>query len=293
VKQFSKWLVVDRRTDENRLAHLQGGNVKTDVRRRRRELNDDEIRRLLKATRVGGVFSRLTGEQRRMLYITALGTGLRASELASLTSRSFDLDNTTPTVTILPEHEKAGRGDTLPLSPDVVAIIKPWLTQHAPDAPLWPGKWAKHKQGSLMIEHDLDAARESWIDETKEDEQEKERRRKSTDFLRYRNADGELADFHSLRHCFLSRLGRSGVSPKTMQRLARHSTVTLTIDRYGHASLHDLKSAMNMIAPLPMEVGDHIPGSSVSSDSQEVSRGVTNYRDDSAEEVTTVLRVTA
>jgi hypothetical protein len=35
-----------------------------------------------------------------MLYRLALTTGLRASELASLTKRSFDLDSTPPTVAV-------------------------------------------------------------------------------------------------------------------------------------------------------------------------------------------------
>ena len=52
-----------------------------------------------------------------------------------------------------------------------------------------------------------------------------------TDFLSYRDDDGRQADFHALRHTFLSRLGRSGASAKVIQRLARHSTVGLTLDR--------------------------------------------------------------
>lgn len=33
----------------------------------------------------------------------------------------------------------------------------------------------------------------------------------------YRDDDGQQADFHALRHTYLSRLGRSGASPKAMQ----------------------------------------------------------------------------
>ena len=47
IKQFTRWLVRDHRTDEDRLAFLQGGNVKTDRRLERRELNELEIQYLL------------------------------------------------------------------------------------------------------------------------------------------------------------------------------------------------------------------------------------------------------
>ena len=72
-----------------------------------------------------------------------------------------------------------------------------------------------------------------------------------TDFLSYRDDDGRQADFHALRHTFLSRLGRSGASAKVMQRLARHSTVGLTLDRYTHAGLYDLQAAVEKLPPLP------------------------------------------
>jgi len=97
----------------------------------------------------------------------------------------------------------------------------------------------------------LEAARLAWIDETK-DPAEKEAREKDGDFLRSRNSDGEHLDFHALRHSFLSRLGRAGASPKVMQSMARHSTVTLTMDRYAHVALHDLDAAVNSMPALPV-----------------------------------------
>ena len=66
----------------------------------------------------------------------------------------------------------------------------------------------------------------------------------------YKTNEGQ-ADFHSLRHTYLSRLGRSGASPKAMQRLARHTTVELTLGRYTHANLYDLAAAVNGLPPLP------------------------------------------
>ena len=50
----------------------------------------------------------------------------------------------------------------------------------------------------------------------------------------YRDDAGRVADFHSLRHTFITNLARGGVHPKVAQALARHSTITLTMDRYSH-----------------------------------------------------------
>ncbi len=55
---------------------------------------------------------------------------------------------------------------------------------------------------------------------------------------------------------YLSRLGRSGASPKAMQRLARHTTVQLTLGRYTHANLFDLKSAVDLLPPLSSPSSD-------------------------------------
>ena len=100
VKQFARWLVKDRRTDADPLAHLAGGNVKLDRRHDRRELSDAELTRLFGTVRAAGRRARLDGPDREMLYLVSAYTGLRASELASLKPRSSDLNAATPTVTV-------------------------------------------------------------------------------------------------------------------------------------------------------------------------------------------------
>ncbi len=248
-KQFCRWMVKDRRATENPLSHLTMGNVATDRRLERRELTEDEIRELLSATWSGPTRFGLTGEQRLMLYAVALGTGLRASELASLSPKSFNLDADPPTVRIEAAQEKARRGDTIPLSPDLVSILRPWLASVRTPL-LWPGKWAEHKQAGKFMQRDLVAARDAWLKTAKTPQEQAEREK--SDFLSYRDADGMQADFHALRHTFLSRLGRAGVPAKVMQRLARHSTVELTLGRYTHASVYDLAAGVGALPPLPI-----------------------------------------
>ena len=72
----------------------------------------------------------------------------------------------------------------------------------------------------------------------------------------YRDDAGRVADFHSLRHTFISNLARGGVHPKVAQQLARHSTITLTMDRYTHTNrgqLVDALSALPDLTPEPCE----------------------------------------
>jgi hypothetical protein len=66
----------------------------------------------------------------------------------------------------------------------------------------------------------------------------------------YRDVDNRVADFHSLRHSFVTMLSRSGVHPKTAQELARHSTIDLTMNVYTHARLSDLGAAVEGLPSL-------------------------------------------
>ena len=248
-KNFLNWMVSNRRLSANPLSHMKGGNVKVDRRLERRELGEEEIRWLLATVQSGKTIHGLTGWQRFTLYFAALGTGLRASELASLTAQSFDLESDPPTVRILAKNEKARRGDTLPLPPDLAALLNGWLPTIEAEANLWPGPWAAYKSASKFFQQDLHSAREAWLTSAQSDEERAAMAK--TDFLSYRDSEDRQADFHALRHTFLSRLGRSGASAKVMQRLARHSTVELTLGRYTHAGLFDLQSAVDKLPPLP------------------------------------------
>ena len=74
--------------------------------------------------------------------------------------------------------------------------------------------------------------------------------REKSDFLAEVDAEGQIVDFHALRHTFISNLARSGVHPKVAQQLARHSTITLTMDRYSHVKLDEQAKALAMLPGL-------------------------------------------
>jgi hypothetical protein len=68
--------------------------------------------------------------------------------------------------------------------------------------------------------------------------------------IQYRDDAGLVADFHALRHTFISNLARSRVHPKAAQSLARHSTITLTMDRYSHTLVGEQAEALNALPDL-------------------------------------------
>ena len=223
IKQFCRWMVKDRRASESPVAHLDGLNVKTDRRHDRRALTIEELRRLLEVTRCGPDRRNMTGLERTMLYRLAVETGLRAGELRSLTRASFALDGDPPTVTVAAAYSKRRREDTLPLRPQLATDLRSFMGNLAPATLVF--KVPKHTHSARMFRQDLEAAG-----------------------INYRDDAGRVSDFHSLRHTFISHLVAGGVHPKTAQTLARHSTITLTMDRYSH-SFHSEQSVALGVLP--------------------------------------------
>ena len=62
----------------------------------------------------------------------------------------------------------------------------------------------------------------------------------------YKTSAG-ICDFHALRHTFITRLARSGVAPAVAKTLARHSTITLTMDHYTHLRVEDTRAALKAL----------------------------------------------
>jgi integrase len=225
IKGFCRWLVRERRIPDSPLAHLATVNVRTDRRHDRASLSADAVMRLLAATRTGRPFRGLSGADRALLYETALLTGLRVAELASLTSSSFDFESDPPTVSVEAGYSKHRRRDVLPLHPELVAELRMRAAAQGPGVPLWIGTWSQ--RASRMVRSDLERAG-----------------------LPYRDQHGRFFDFHALRHTFLSNLARSGVHPKLAQGLARHSSIELTMNAYTHVDLDDLNRGLRLVPGL-------------------------------------------
>lgn len=247
-KAFCNWLVRDGRLTCNPLRHLQRLNAETDVRRQRRVLTPEELERLIAASEQSQrKLGRMRGHDRAMVYRLAAFTGLRAQELASLTTRSFDLMADPPTVRVDACYSKHRRTDVLPLAEDLVERLATYLAERAteaePDERLWPGKWYR-KAGEILL-YDLEAARTAWLDEAKDKREWQERRQ--SHFLDLEDEAGRVMDFHALRHGFITYLVTANVPPKVAQMLARHSTISLTMDRYTHLGIVDLVDGLKRL----------------------------------------------
>ncbi len=256
IKQFCTWLESDNRVPQERnpVAHLAAQNADTDIRWQRRSISSEEFARLVAAAESGPDVQCVRGPDRAMLYIFAAWTGYRREELASLMKKSLNLGASPPTVKVAAGYSKRRKHDTVPLHPDVVKRLTAWLaTRHLRSAeePLFPLRAAKGglRRTSKMMCLDLERARDAWIEEV-EDPQEQERRRE-TDFLKYQNEAGLYADFHANRHTFISNLSRAGVHPKMAQTVARHSDVNLTMGVYSHVDLDQQAAAINALPAPP------------------------------------------
>ena len=126
-KQFTRWLVRDRRTPTDPLVHLSRLNVRTDRRHDRRALSDEEFKRLVEAARRGKRVEGISGPDRAMLYVLAAWTGFRKGEIGSLTLRSLRLDDEPPTATVAACYSKHRREDTQVLHPELVRQLREWL----------------------------------------------------------------------------------------------------------------------------------------------------------------------
>ncbi len=104
------------------------------------------------------------------------------------------------------------------------------------------------RRTSEMMMQDLAAARALWIDEAANDKEHQDREK--SDFLKYRDSSGRFADFHSLRHTFVTNLCRADISPKTAQTLARHSDIRLTMNVYSHVEEKERADAIQKLPGL-------------------------------------------
>jgi len=248
VKQFARWMVRDGRASESALMHLQGVNVRTDRRHDRRALAPLEIRWLLDVTDNADAPERhgMTGPARAMLYRLAVESGLRAAELRSLTRASFMLDGNEPSVTIAAAYAKNRRQDALPLRLDTAALLATHLAGKMPTAQAFAVP--RRTDVIRMFRADMADARRTWIAASQTALERFER--EGSTFLSDRDESGRWADFHALRHTFITGLVTGGVNPKVAQTLARHSTIGLTMDRYTHLYAGNLAAALDVLPDL-------------------------------------------
>ena len=176
--------------------------------------------------------SKLTGDELAdRLGVTRQTIQNYLTELRSLSRASFDFDSVPATVTILAADAKNGKGDCLPLRPDLAKALKEHMVLFLPTARAFPGMWGD--RGAEMIRIDLEAAGILSRDENGD--------------LVITDEYGRVYDFHSLRHTFGSQLNEARVPLATAQKLMRHSDPKLTANIYTHVMVETKAEALDKL----------------------------------------------
>jgi len=222
LRQFGRFLVRGAIVAESPFADVTLAiHVESDRRLQRRALMADEMRRLLESVaKSPTVRCRLPGPTRRLVYWVAGTTGLRRNELGALTPESFDFSGPTPQVRVGGQHTKNRRRADLPLRNDLAAELQIWLVGKPPGEPVFPIRGAATH---TMIANDL---KDAGIEAAK---------------------DGRRVDFHALRTTTVTALALSGVPLAVAQKIARHSTPTLTANVYAVVGVDELQKAVEKL----------------------------------------------
>jgi integrase len=231
LKSFTRWLSDNHKLPRDPLSSVRKPNPKADRRRKRRVLLADEWRRLEVATLAGPERYGMSGAERRLLYQTALQTGLRSNELRSLTRGCIVANADRPFIVCDAGTTKNRKQARQYVDEALAADLMAHATTKVPAAPLFA--MPEPTDVATMLRDDLDEARRLWLREAIDDADEYARREKS-DFLVATNHEGGMLDFHALRHTCGAWLALANVQPKLVQTIMRHGSISLTFDTYGH-----------------------------------------------------------
>ncbi len=213
---------------DNPLIGMKEENEAVDLRHEREPLTEEQFLELHRtATKSEVVIEGYDGETRATIYLLAYATGLRRSEMASLTPRSFNFDPDAPTVTVEAAFSKHRRQDVIELPKVIVPLLG--VDCSKPDEPIFS---APHRKTHKMLRLDREAASISYQSET-----------------------GKYRDFHALRHAYITRVWQAGAAPNVARTLARHSDLRATM-RYSHTRRDEerrIVDRMNGFPKLPAE----------------------------------------
>jgi integrase len=212
---FVRWMLDSRRAQTTPAGHLP--KLEIEKKAVRRPLTEEEVPLLLQAavnspeTRFG-----MTGYERAVLYLMAVETGLRATELKNLTVSCFDLK--AGFVTLDKTKTKNRKEAVLPLKKSRIENLKKFLDGKGPEDAAF-GIW-ENPRSAEMIRADL------AVSEVKTDE-------------------GLPVKFHSLRDTFITSLDKTSASLAERMTLARHSMAgSLTLGTYTHVKAFNLKKVI-------------------------------------------------
>jgi integrase len=206
---FFNWLIKLGRTGCNPLLSVEKAKTKEGKAEERRALSDDEMLRLLA----------VAGE-RKPVYLMAVHTGLRSSELAALKWSDLHLGAITPFVKVRASTTKNGKSADMRLHPELASALRDF-------------------KGSGVLDDELVFKRIPRI--------ERFRRDLIKAGIPFQDAFGRRAVFHSLRHTFGTNLARGGVASRVAMTLMRHSDRRLTDKVYTDENLLGTWAAFDVL----------------------------------------------
>lgn len=201
------WCVDTNRLTDNPLKNVPKLDERRDRRRVRRAFTTEEIDRLLA---IAGT--------RRPVYIAAILTGLRRSELGGITWGDVDFDGGAIRVRI--GVGKARREDFIPIHPQVAEELRAIKPDEAVASDLVFASIPRDK----TFRADLHRAE-----------------------IEAKDSEGRVVDLHALRTTTGTMLARLGVMPQVAMRIMRHSDVKITMKHYTDLRLHDGAKAIGML----------------------------------------------
>jgi len=220
VRSFFNWLIKNGRVQANPLLSVE--KVKTEGRqtRERRSFTVEEIKRLLA----------VVGE-RKIVYLMAVHTGLRRSELSALKWADLHLDEAKPFALVRASTTKNSKIAPMSLHPELVAALRESNAESQPSDLVF-----KQFPRIERFKRDLKMAG-----------------------IPYQDALGRYADFHSLRKTLGTNLAKAGVPRRTAMSVMRHSDGTLTDKIYTDENLLGVETAIDV---LPAFMGTPSQGAS-------------------------------
>ena len=201
------WMEKHERVARNPLVHVQKVQANGRQVRPRRAFTDDEMQRLLA---VAGA--------RKVVYLTAVYTGLRRSELAALERRDLHLEGEKPFINVRASTTKNHQQAVIALHPELVDALRLHV--------------AKLPAGASILFSGVMPTMKRFKADLKEAD------------IAFLNATGHRADFHSLRHTLATNLARAGTAPRVAMEIMRHSDMRLTAKTYTDAGLLPVADAV-------------------------------------------------
>jgi integrase len=236
VRCFFNWLTKNGRVLVNPLASVEKVRTVGQETRQRRAFSNEEMHQLLA----------VVPADRKAVYLMAVHTGLRRSELAALKWGDIHLEAIVPFVQVRASTTKNSKPVTMRLHSDIANALSPLAGTNGSNELVF-----KRFPRIERFQRDLKAAG-----------------------IVYRDVSGQFADFHSLRKTFCTNLAKAGVPSRVAMTLMRHSDRRLTDKIYTDENLLGTSSAIEAI-PSYVRVSSQGASQDLVVGSQNESLGVT------------------